>query len=218
MQTVFFALVVNITQNTRLARRTKNFRLLKNIHCRKSLSVPILAAIETIKQTRNATKYLQLRNTTGIFHAASSSETLNGALKGILILHTTYNVNVTNLETTDVKMHETTFQLSTQNKKEKLTAQDLIAIGKQAFLYNWYDTSIIHLLEAHNVLIKQKDRLGELKAVKELLTSVVLYHNAKLSKYGSSIGADWKSFDYQVHLGIRPSIITIFRTSYNIFI
>merc|ERR1712083_1126104 len=56
MQTVFFALVVNITQNTRLARRTKNFRLLKNIHCRKSLSVPILAAIETIKQTRNATK------------------------------------------------------------------------------------------------------------------------------------------------------------------
>ena len=84
-----------------------------------------------------------------------------------------------------------------------------------AFLYNWYDTSILYLLEAHNVLIKQKDRLEELKAVKELLTIVVFYHNAKLSKYGSSIGADWKSFDYQVQLGIRPSITTISRTSYN---
>ena len=160
MQTAFLALLVNITQNTWLARRMKNFRLLKNTHCRKALSVPMRAAIETVKQTRNATKYLQLRNTTGIFHAASSSETLNGALKGILILHTTYNGNVTNLETTDDKMHETTFQLSTQNRKEKLTAQDLIAIGKQAFLYNWYDTSITYLLEAHNVLIKQKEQSG----------------------------------------------------------
>merc|ERR1712110_725089 len=109
------------------------------------------------------------------------------------MLQTTYNLNVTKLANANIAVHNKYH--NEKKKKEKLTPQDLVAIGKQAFMYHWYDASIAFLLEAYSILSKNQVALrDQFQVSKTILDRVVAYHNRNLLKNRSPIGKKWKSF------------------------
>ena len=157
--------------------------------------------IDTYQNFHNVRQQLVHINTEKILYNTSVSEILLDSSKGILALQTTYNLNVTELSNGDVA-----FQKNYIHRKythDKLTAKDLITLGIQAFEYNWYDTSILFLLEANQLLIQHKLlKRVEFLALQKLFNTVSSYHNEILLKVGSPIGINSKSFHRPVHIGI----------------
>ena len=188
----------------------KSRSILKQIGFKNFISSKIRELLRAFAKLEIIKEPLLLRDTANILYNGSSLELLNDAIRGVLMLQATYNLNITKLTYEDIETQNNALAVHTKRHPPKLTAQDLIAIGKQAFIYSWYDTSILYLLDAHNLLMKNKGRPRQLEALNEFLTSVVAYHNAKLHKFGSSIGTNWKAFNYIVQLGMHDSIITIF--------
>ena len=159
------------------------------------------AFLRALNDLKNLNKHFSLINTADVLYNSSSTEILKDALKGILMLQTTYKLNIVKLANAEVSIDEEIMPPHTKIKREKLIAQDLMATGKQAFMYGWYDTSIIFLLEAYNMLVRKKDTFQQFKSSKQILTSVVAYHNRMLLEYGYTVGESWKAFDYLVHIG-----------------
>ena len=185
--------------------------LCNNVRIKLFLSSRIRVFLREFTQFQNISENVHLIDTADYLYNRSSSDILLDAVKGILMLQTTYNLDVTKLTNADVKIQNKIMSSYTTRLSEKLTAQDFVAIGKQAFLYKWYDTSILYLLQGYNELIKDREKWRQFEASKELLRDVVAYHNTNLRKFGSSIGENWKLFDFMVHLGIQYCI-TIFCT------
>ena len=179
----------------------ENHRLFQVIGLKLFTITAIHASLKTLNEFKNINKCVSLKNTADVSYNSSSTEILKDALKGILMLQTTYNLNITKLANAEVPVRERIVPSYTKVKHEKLISQDLVAIGKQAFMYGWYDTSILFLLEAYNMLVRTKDTFQQLKSSKQMLTSAVAYHNRMLLEYGYTVGESWKAFDYLVHIG-----------------
>ena len=188
--------------NLKPARKLmKNHRLFQVIGLKLFTTTATHAFLRALNDLKNLNKHSSLISSADVLYNSSSTEILKDALKGILILQTTYKLNITKLANAEVSIDEETVPLHTKIKREKLIAQDLMAMGKQAFMYGWYDTSILFLLEAYNMLVRKKDTFQQLKSSKQILNSVVAYHNRMLIQYGYTVGESWKAFDYLVHIG-----------------
>ena len=194
---------VMLANNFKKARRfMENHQIFKMIEIKYSLSATVHVSLNALKKFENTRKQFRLTNTVGVLDNSSSSEILKDSIKGILMLQTTYDLNITKLANAEVAIDERKIPLHTRMRHERLIAKDLIAIGKQAFMYGWYDTAILFILEAYNMSIRKKETFEVFDASKRILTSVVAYHNRKLLEYGSTFGENWKAFDYLVHIGI----------------
>ena len=185
----------------RTRKLMENNRLFQVIGLKLFTTTMIHASLKALNEFKNINKRFSLINNADILYNKTSSEILKDALKGILMLQMTYKLNITKLVNVEDLIEEEKVPPHTKMKHEKLIAQDLIAIGKQAFMYGWYDTSILFLLEAYNMLVRKKDNFQQFESSRQLLISAVTYHNKILLEYGYTVGENWKAFDYLVHIG-----------------
>ena len=191
-----------IGDNLKQARKLiESNRVVKVIGLKLFTSTTIHASVKVLNKLKNVNKHFSLINSADVLYNSSSTEILKNALKGILMLQMTYKWNLTKLTNAEVPIEEEKVTPHTKMKHEQLIAQDLIALGKQAFMYGWYDTSILFLLEAYNMLVGKKDTSQQFESSRQILTSAVAYHNRMLLEYGYNVGERWKAFDYLVHIG-----------------
>ena len=185
----------------RAQKLMENHRLFQVIGLKLFITTTIDSSLNALNEFKNINKHFRLINSEDVLYNSFSKEILKDALGGIVMLQTTYKLNVTKLANAELPMKDETLSPYKTMKNDKLMAQDLIALGKQAFMYGWYDTSLLFLLEAYNMIVRKKDTFQQFKSAKQILTSAVAYHNRMLLEFGYTVGEDWKAFDYLVHIG-----------------
>ena len=177
----------------------KQKRILESLKlaCRLSTAHTFLA---TFKKPDNAREKLRYIDKAEIFYNISAPEIFQDSLKGILMLQLTYNLKIDELLNGKVTSQDSCVHLKC--RQDKLTVQDLTALGVKAFAYDWYDTSILFLLEAKRLLVTNEfANKVHLFALQKLLILVSSYHNEVLQTFASPIGTKWMSFQHPIHIG-----------------
>ena len=132
---------------------------------------------------------------------------IQGALKGLIMLHETYKVNITEFAKGHIGNEKTTFS----RHIDSLQPDDLAYMSTIAMtVFKWYDNSLNYLKAAFDHVYYssktiQNNFLQTSKLQETLLSMKNIYsiaHNEMLYKNDVSIGSEYKLYEYIVDTGV----------------
>ena len=138
----------------------------------------------------------------------SSQAIIDGAQKGIIMLHETYNLDIN--EFAKGSLNTKTVDAAARRRSiDCLQPDDLASMSTMAInTFSWYDNGITYLKEALKVFnqlsIKKRSELLPNGFETEMMSMKKSYstaHNEMLRKKQKFIGADWKLFPSPVNKG-----------------
>ena len=154
--------------------------------------------------------YFQSFNFERVYDDVSRIHIVIAALKGIIMLQDTYNLDIENFSkgNLDLKNNE----LVKSRSVDSLQVEDLISMSGVAFNeLKWYDASIRYLQQATEKFFSTSRNAYQSSFFKEFLQECLAlmtkwypsYHNDMITKTNTSVGPDWKAFPLIVNEGTR---------------
>ena len=152
-----------------------------------------------------------------IKYPLSAEELLSGALKGIIILHETYGLNLEIFIRGELLDNNA---LSKSRKADSLKKDDLALMAVEAFKMDWYDSSIKYINSStssyyQHISEQNQDHYGfpKFKEISlEIRRHYAKHHNillvqSKTTKDLISEGIQWKLFPHLVDEGRNINIV-----------
>ena len=136
----------------------------------------------------------------------SEIEIIDGAMKGVIMLHETYNQNIKDYSKGNLRLKNGITR--TSRNIDSLNLDDLAHMSNIAFNhFKWYDTGLKYLKESIDLFysLLKDDRKKFPGNLEEYFTMKknywTVYHNSIFNKTSNIIGPDWKVFPYMVDPG-----------------
>ena len=139
-------------------------------------------------------------------YSMSAQEIMEGAQKGLIMLHETYDLNIREFAKGNVRQEVA----STSRKIDSLYPDDLASMSTIALnMFRWYDNSLQYLNASVDAFYtfsetQKKEFLpadfGETLLL--MTNSYSVAHNEMFYKKRKQIGSDWKLFPYLVDKGV----------------
>ena len=140
-----------------------------------------------------------------------TDETLDGALRGIIVLHEIYNLGLERFIKGDIRDDAS---ISNSRKTDSLKSDDLALMAVEAFNLEWYDNSVEYINSSTNSIKRHVYEKNEghyqpslfEKAAFRIRRNYAKYRNNLLLQRNTSIavsseGIQWKLFSYLVDEG-----------------
>ena len=152
-----------------------------------------------------------------IKYPLSPAELLGGALRGVIILHETYDLNLERFIQGELLDNN---DLSKSRKTDSLKKDDLALMAVEAFKMDWYDSSIKYINSStssyHQYLSEQNQDHYDFPKLKEISLEIrrhyAKHHNnlvvqSKTTMDLLSEGIQWKLFPNLVDEGSNTNIV-----------
>ena len=122
-------------------------------------------------------------------------EQLQGAFDGIVLLHETYNLNLTDLAAGDINIPGPLHNGKYNKIKSsyEFSATDLEFAGKHSYNLDYYDRAYEFIAAAIRKSKQKEEFKNQLKNIQNTLTIVKRDHDVTLIRKGSQ-GEDWRTF------------------------
>ena len=178
--------------------------------------------IETRKIRRLKTNIMAV----DIKYQILAEELLGGALRGVIILHETYGLNLERFIQGELLDNNA---LTRSRKTDSLKKDDLALMAVEAFKMNWYDSSIKYInssTSSHHHLSEQNQDYYNFPKFKEISLEIrrhyAKHHNNLLvqSKTTTDLlseGIEWKLFPHFVDEGLNTNITYFIINKYLLF-
>ena len=141
------------------------------------------------------------------FFNESTKNVLFGAVKGVMMIQETYDLNLTEFASGNFTYGDQMISDSF-NILDQLDTLDLAVISKEAFKMKWYDTALKYLKESisslQNMPLNRNINIphGFEHILQQMRKKFSAFHNKSLINKKKRIGEDWKLFPYFVDQGL----------------
>jgi prolyl 4-hydroxylase len=175
-----------------------------NVIKRSSVNVPFLRS--QFKEDLAAIPAIRLSVNQSI-EDFPDNEDYNGALKGLVMLQDTYDLDLDAATEGNVAYYSSQFLYKEFQGKEKLQVEDLYDLANKATSQLLFDTGIVFLQAAFNLAEKIKPTKSLMKKMKTLRKNLVHLNNKHLMKWQKMLGDNYKCLPYLVdnELNYKPT-------------